>query len=58
MAAHHVDIAAVSVGGLLAIGKLMQELGAAQPWLASVSYIAAILVAGVTIYYKIKNKGK
>lgn len=57
---HHTDMAAVSVGGFVGIGKLLYELGLAQGWLASLSYMAAITVAIVTIYFKVKdrNKGK
>lgn len=58
MSAHHIDIAAVGVGGMLAFSKLLEQVTAAQGWLASLSYIATLVVAGITIYYKIKNKGK
>jgi hypothetical protein len=58
MAAHHIDAAGISVGALLALGKILETLTSAQGWLASLSYIAAIVVALVTIFYKIKNKGK
>jgi hypothetical protein len=33
-------------------------LASAEPILASLSYIAALIAAVVTIYYKIRNKGQ
>jgi hypothetical protein len=50
-----VEVGAVGVGALVGLGQL---LALVQPFLADVSYAAAIIVAGVTVYYKIKNKGK
>lgn len=58
MQVHHTDMAAVGVGGMLAVTKLIEGLAAAQGWLASLSYLATLIVAGITIYYKLKNKGK
>lgn len=55
MNATHHDITAVSVGALVGAGKLLSEV---EPILASLSYIAAIVVALVTVFYKIKNRGK
>jgi hypothetical protein len=52
---HATDAAAVSVGGILAVGNLLAMI---EPFLADISYIAAIIVAAVTVYYKIKNRGK
>lgn len=49
------EAAAVMVGGFVGIGKLVE---AVQPLLADLSYIAAIAVAIVTIYYKIKGPPK
>lgn len=62
MGANHMEIGIASVGAFIAIGKLLEkvleELGHQAGWLSSISYIAAIIVAIVTLYYKIKNKGK
>lgn len=58
MQVHHTDMAAVGVGGMLAVSKLIEGLASAQGWLASLSYIATLIVAGVTIYYKVRSKGK
>jgi hypothetical protein len=55
-APHTTDIGAVSVGGFLGFGSLVHRLADAAPWLASLSYIAAIVVAAVTVYYKIKTR--
>lgn len=55
MNAHHTDIAAVSVGGFAGLGSFIHAI---EPLLADVSYLLAIIVAGVTIYYKIKNRGQ
>jgi hypothetical protein len=52
---HTTEVAAVSVGGLLGLGKLLSMI---EPFLADASYFAAIIVAIVTVYYKIKNRGK
>jgi len=52
---HTSEVAAVSVGGLLGLGKLLAMI---EPFLADASYFAAIVVAVVTVYYKIKNRGK
>lgn len=38
------------------VGEVLSWLTLAQSWLASLSYLAAICVALVTIYYKVKNK--
>jgi len=53
---HHTDMAAVGVGGLLAVSNVLERLAGAQGWLASLSYIATLVVAAVTIYYKFRNK--
>ena len=55
MTAHTTEVGAVSVGALLGIGKFIAMV---EPLLADLSYIAAIAVAVVTIYYKIKSHGK
>lgn len=54
MNGHQAEVAGVSVGALAGAGKLLSGV---EPILASLSYIAAILVALVTVYYKIKNSG-
>lgn len=54
MNGHQAEVAGVSIGGLVGAGTLLSQI---EPILADLSYLAAILVAGVTIYYKIKNSG-
>ena len=54
MNGHQVEVAGVSVGALAGAGKLLSEM---EPILASLSYIAAIIVALVTVYYKIRRHG-
>ncbi len=54
MNGHQAEVAGVSVGALVGVGKLLGDI---EPILASLSYVAAILVAVVTIYYKIRNSG-
>jgi len=54
MNGHQAEVAGVSVGALVGVGKLIGDI---EPILAGLSYIAAILVAIVTIYYKIRNSG-
>jgi hypothetical protein len=54
MNGHQAEVAGVSVGALVGAGKFLSEI---EPILASISYMAAILVAVVTIYYKIRNSG-
>ncbi len=54
MNANHTDVTAVSVGALAGVGKLLHDF---EPFLADLSYIAAIVLAAITIYYKVKNKG-
>lgn len=44
---------AIAVG----FGGLMKLLISAEPVLAALSYVVAVLVGIVTIYYKIKRKG-
>lgn len=44
---------AIAIG----FGKIMEVLVAAEPLLADLSYIVAMLAGLVTIYYKIKRKG-
>jgi hypothetical protein len=55
---HTSEIGVASVGGLIGAGSIVHHLADASTWLASLSYIAAIIVAVVTIYYKIKNRGQ
>lgn len=52
---HTVEVGAVGVGALVGVGQLLAFI---EPFLADLSYLAAIVVAGITIYYKIKNRGK
>lgn len=52
---HTVEVGAVGVGALVGAGQLLAYI---EPFLADLSYIAAIAVAAVTLYYKIKNRGK
>ena len=54
MNGHQAEVAGVSVGAFVGAGKLLSEI---EPILASLSYIAAIIVAMVTVYYKIRNSG-
>jgi hypothetical protein len=49
------EVGAVSVGGLAAFGHFCSMV---QPILADFSYMAAIIIACVTIYQKGKNKDK
>ena len=42
----------------LGFGKIMELLTMAEPTLAAISYIVAVVAGIVTIYYKIKNRGK
>jgi DMSO reductase anchor subunit len=44
---------AIAVG----VGGLMKVLVAAEPVLASLSYLVAMIAGIVTIYYKFKRKG-
>jgi hypothetical protein len=48
-------VAAVSVGALAAAGHFLKDL---EPILASLSYLAAIAVAVVTIFFKIRDRNK
>lgn len=41
----------------LGFGKIMEVLVEAEPVLAAVSYIVAIVAGLITIYYKLKRKG-
>lgn len=41
----------------LGFGKLMELLVEAEPALAALSYIVAIVAGIITIYYKFKRKG-
>ncbi len=54
MNANHTDVTAVSVGALAGAGHLLNSF---EPLLADLSYFAAIVLAVITIYYKVKNKG-
>ena len=46
---------AVGVGALASAGTLLANW---EPVLASLSYIAAIILAGVTLYFKFKDRKK
>lgn len=41
----------------LGFGKIMELLVEAEPALAAMSYIIAMIAGLVTIYYKVKRKG-
>ena len=56
MTAPHTEIGTASVAGFVGVGSLIDHLANAAPWLASLSYIAAIVVAAVTVYFKIRNR--
>lgn len=47
------EVAAVGVGGLAGLGKFLATI---EPALADLSYLAAIIVAAVTIWQKFKSK--
>lgn len=54
MSSDHVEMTgAVSVGGLVGIAHFMHML---EPILADVSYVAAIVVAALTIWQKFRKK--
>lgn len=53
----HAEVSMASAVIALGLGKLMEVLVAAEPVLASLSYIVAIIAGIVTIYYKFKKKG-
>jgi hypothetical protein len=55
-ATSEISLAITAIG--LGAARLMEWLTHAEPALAAISYIAAALAAIITIYYKIKNKGK
>jgi hypothetical protein len=54
----HTETGVAGMVGLLGLGHFAHTLADAEPWLASLSYIAAIVVAAVTIYYKFKTRGQ
>lgn len=58
MAASHTTSEVGMATALIALGfeKLMEILVKAEPVLASVSYIVAIVAGLITIYYKFKKK--
>jgi hypothetical protein len=41
----------------LGFGKIMELLVVAEPVLAALSYIVAIIAGLITIYYKLKRRG-
>jgi hypothetical protein len=49
------SLPAVGVGALAGAGGLLTHL---EPILASLSYIAAIVVAFVTLYFKFRDRNK
>jgi hypothetical protein len=53
-AAHH-DATAVSVGAFIGMGSLLTHF---EPILASLSYVAALVVAVVNLYFKFKDRNK
>lgn len=52
---HTVQMGAVGVGGLVGLGHFMHMI---EPFLADISYVAAIVVACITIYQKWKSRQK
>jgi hypothetical protein len=50
---HTSEVGAVGVGALVGVGQLLAFI---EPFLADLSYLAAIAVALVTIYFKVKNR--
>jgi hypothetical protein len=49
------SVTAVGVGALAGAGSLLTHL---EPILASLSYLAAIVVAVVTLYFKFRDRRK
>lgn len=49
---HPTAVSAVSVGGLIGVAHFMHMI---EPILADLSYLAAIIVAGVTVYCKLRK---
>jgi hypothetical protein len=54
----HTEVTLATVAISLGLAKLMELIVHAEPILAAVSYLVAAAAGVVTIYYKIKNKGK
>jgi uncharacterized membrane protein YuzA (DUF378 family) len=52
------EIGMASFIGFVTVGKLVEWFAGNTNTFASISYVLASLAALVTIYYKIKNKGK
>jgi hypothetical protein len=52
------EIALSSMVGFMAAGRIVEWFSGHSDLLAAVSYVLASVAALVTIYYKIKNKGK
>ena len=50
-----ISLAMISLS--IGVGKIMELLVKAEPILASLSYIVAIIAGLITIYYKFKRKG-
>jgi hypothetical protein len=50
---HHNDATALGVGALAGLGSLLEHY---EPILGSISYLAAIVVALVTLYFKFKDR--
>jgi hypothetical protein len=53
MSDHPNQVAAVGVGALVGIGHFAHMI---EPILADLSYLAAIVVAGLAVYQKIRKK--
>ncbi len=49
------ETGAIGVGGLAALGHFAHMV---EPVLADLSYLAAIAVGALTVYYKLRHKGK
>jgi hypothetical protein len=52
------EIAMSSLVGFMIAGKAMEWFSGHSDFFAACSYVLAGIAAVVTIYYKIKNKGK
>jgi hypothetical protein len=52
------EIGMASAVGFLVVGKAMEWFAGHADLFAAISYSLASLAAIITIYYKIKNKGK
>jgi hypothetical protein len=58
MSSNHIYMSSVGVGGLLGISSILERLAGAESWLASLSYLATIVLAVVTLYFKLREESK